>query len=87
MAVKPLTPAEKKWVNQLQDVLNLCPTKRLGAFTIGDPELAIYDKPVFDAYRKTMHHRDERDDVQIHDELGTVLVRLSMPFQVDGVSG
>lgn len=87
MAVKPLTPAEKKWVNQLQEVLNLCPTKRLGAFIIGDHDLSIYDKPFFDAYRKTMHFRDERDDVNIHHELGTVLVRINMPFQVDGVSG
>lgn len=50
MTVKPLTQAEKKWIDQLQKILDSCPSKRLGAFTIGDADFSIYDKPVFDAY-------------------------------------
>jgi hypothetical protein len=86
MAAKKLTTAEKKWVDELQAVLNKCPSKRLGAYTTGDADLKIYDKPVFDAYRDA-NPRDDRDDVIVHQEIGTVLDSIDTPFQVDGVAG
>lgn len=86
MAVKKLTAAEAKWIGELQAVFNKCPSKRFGAYTIGDSELKIYDKPVFDAYRNA-NPRDGRDDVLIHYEIGTVLDTIDTPFQVDGVAG
>lgn len=86
MDVEPLTPAEQKWLKQFQALMNKCPSKRLGAFTTGDPYLSIYDKPVFDGYREEVGNED-RDDVEIHHQLGTVLATVTMPFQVDGVAG
>ncbi|HGW6120853.1 hypothetical protein ACUND9_11355 [Serratia sp. IR-2025] len=38
-----LTKAEKKWLDELQEVLNRCPSKNLGFYTIGDPRLHVYD--------------------------------------------
>jgi hypothetical protein len=42
LAVK-LNAAEKKWIAELQAVLDACPSKRLGFYTIGDPQISIYD--------------------------------------------
>lgn len=39
-----LTAAEKKWLTSLQEVLDACPSKRLGFYTIGDPTVEVYDK-------------------------------------------
>lgn len=86
MGVAPLTAPEIKWVKEFQALMKKCPTKRLGAYTTGDASLSLYDKPMFETYRENAS-RDNRDDVIIHDELGTVLANIVMPFQVDGVCG
>lgn len=39
-----LTAKERKWVEELQAVLDACPSKRLGFFTVGDPQISIYDR-------------------------------------------
>lgn len=39
-----LTKAEKKWLEELRDVLNRCPSNRLGFYTIGDPRIYVYDR-------------------------------------------
>ncbi|WP_103171629.1 hypothetical protein [Paracoccus sp. SY] len=39
-----LTAAEKKWLACLQEVLDACPSKRLGFYTIGDQTVEVYDK-------------------------------------------
>jgi len=38
-----LTKIEAAWVRRLQKVLDDCPA-RIGFFTIGDPNLTMYDK-------------------------------------------
>lgn len=38
-----LTKSEKEWLDKLQRVLNECPSKRLGFYTIGDPSIEVYD--------------------------------------------
>ena len=38
------TKEEKKWIKRVQRALNACPSDRLGFYTIGDPEIAIYDR-------------------------------------------
>ncbi|CAI0730845.1 Uncharacterised protein [Serratia plymuthica] len=39
-----LTKAEKKWLDEFQEVLNRCPSKRLGFYTIGDYQVVVYDR-------------------------------------------
>lgn len=40
---RPLSKREEAWIRRLQKTLDACPTKRLGFFTIGDPDVSIYD--------------------------------------------
>lgn len=87
MEVKQLTTEELHWLKQFQKLMNKCPSKRLGCYTIGDADIVIYDKPVFSAYYATLPQRDILDDVLIHYQAGTVLYTIDMPFQVDGVAG
>ncbi len=42
--MKPLTAAEAKWVEQLEALLAKCPSKRIGAFTVGDDYIILYDR-------------------------------------------
>lgn len=41
---KRLNKAEAAWIAELQEVLDRCPSTRLGFFTIGDPNISIYDR-------------------------------------------
>lgn len=38
-----LTKTEKAWIAKLQAVLDECPSGRIGFYTIGDPDVSIYD--------------------------------------------
>jgi len=49
MSADPLTKVEARWLAQLEKLLLACPSKRLGAYTVGDPTLNIYDKPAMEA--------------------------------------
>jgi hypothetical protein len=40
---KPLTKAERAWLDEFQALMNRCPSKRIGFFTIGDPVLCLHD--------------------------------------------
>ena len=39
-----LTKEERRWVKRVQKVLNACPSDRIGFYTVGDPDIALYDK-------------------------------------------
>ncbi|MHD0451524.1 hypothetical protein ACY2EW_08595 [Serratia nevei] len=39
-----LNKKERAWLNELQEVLNRCPSERLGFYTIGDPQVVVYDR-------------------------------------------
>lgn len=39
-----LTAAERRWLKDLQAVLDACPSQRLGFYTIGDHDVSIYDR-------------------------------------------
>ncbi|WP_417546483.1 hypothetical protein [Marinobacter sp.] len=43
MGAKPLNKAERAWLTKLQKVLDECPSNRLAAYTIGDPDITLYD--------------------------------------------
>ena len=43
-----LTKEEIKWVEKAQEILNECPSKRIGFFTIGDSDLTLYDNTKMD---------------------------------------
>ena len=41
---RPLTAAERKWLEDLNRLLQSCPSQRLGAATTGDCNLRFFDK-------------------------------------------
>jgi hypothetical protein len=86
MKVKPLTKAERDWIHNLQAVLNECPSDRLGAYTIGDPCLSIYDSR-FETQINTLLDSGNIDFCTAVDELGADLGQLQMPFPVHSTAG
>jgi hypothetical protein len=38
------TKEEKSWLRKMQNLLNKCPSDRLGFYTIGDKNVTVYDK-------------------------------------------
>ncbi len=81
-----LTKAEAAWVAELQEVLDRCPSKRLGFFTIGDSTVSIYDNKKDD---KITEHQDRKGSdfctaVRAYD---AALGEIKFPFNVHSTSG
>lgn len=88
MSAKSLTKAEMKWIAELQELLNACPSKRLGAYTIGDPVVTIFDRVVRDAWLGADAARSEIEAGAEIDQSGSDLnVYLRFPFQIESRSG
>lgn len=86
MKAKPLTKAEKEWLNKLQALLDACPSKRLGAFTIGDPFLQIYDS-TFEQQINAILDCGTKDFCTAVREVGAELETLITPFPVHSTAG
>lgn len=86
MSAKPLTAAEAKWVKDLQAVLNKCPSKRMIAFTIGDPMLVIYDSS-FSGEIDGIVSRSNKDVCQAVSMVGAELASITFPFPVESTAG
>ena len=81
MAAKPLTKAEREWVNKVQAVLNQCPSDRLGAYFSGSFDLSLFDA----SYEKEIDEMQTRKDCEIGSavaELGADLGQLDFPFVI-----
>lgn len=81
MAAKPLTKAEREWVNKLQDVLNQCPSNRLGGYLSGGFDLSLFDT----SYEKEIDEMQTRKNCLIGvavSELGANLGQLDLPFVI-----
>ncbi|ANZ52241.1 hypothetical protein Ahp2_59 [Aeromonas phage Ahp2] len=86
MSAKPLTAAEAKWVKDLQTLLNKCPSKRMVAFTIGDPMVVIYDSS-FSGEIDDIMNRSNKDVCQVVTALGAELATVTFPFPVESTAG
>jgi len=80
---KKLTKKEQAWIDELQAVLDRCPSDRLGFYTISDPVIHLYD-------------RTRADEIgTIEDDLVRILNHngwgfdgdLKFPADVEGVCG
>ncbi|MFK4136743.1 hypothetical protein ACI2KR_31420 [Pseudomonas luteola] len=79
-----LTKAEAAWVKRLQEVLNECPSDRIGAYTIGDCNIELYDRSKDQEIAEAQGNKEFCVAVQNLDAgMGT----LSFPFQVHSTSG
>ncbi|HEI9813792.1 TPA: hypothetical protein SLN68_000113 [Serratia marcescens] len=82
-----LNKKERAWLDELQEVLNRCPSERLGFYTIGDPQIVVYD-------RSKESEIDWVMDTTEKDFCGSVLIaganfdeRLDFPAAVHSTAG
>ena len=86
MPAKPLTAAEKKWLKDLEQLLNSCPSTRFSAYTVGDAYLMFYDKGVSDAWCAE-NPRKLLDASAQHQAAGSHLATITAGFQIDSCAG
>ena len=86
MKPKMLTEREIAWLKKLQSVLDDCPSDRLGAYTIGDPVLHIYDRRFEDAINEKLES-GSTDFCTAAATLGADLCEVRTPFPVHATSG
>ncbi|UUZ66357.1 hypothetical protein LP417_35700 (plasmid) [Polaromonas sp. P1-6] len=77
---------QQKWIQELEKLLNSCPSKRLGAYTVGDAALMLYDKDVSDAWC-VENPRKVLDAFAQHAAAGSHLATITAGFQIDGCAG
>lgn len=80
-----LTKAENKWLDKLQEVLNRCPSKRLGFATAGDRDITVYDSSFSDLICK-MLEREGGDYIPTADKLGAVFGVIYFPATVESTA-
>ncbi len=86
MAAKPLTKEEKAWLKKLQAVFDECPSDRLGAYTVGDPWLAIYDRSLeSEINQHSVNNIGEFSDSVA--ALGAGFATINTPFAVHSTAG
>ncbi|ELE21472.1 phage protein [Escherichia coli KTE57] len=57
-----LTKKEQAWLNELQDVLDRCPSpKKIGFYTIGDKSIYLYDLRRMDEIMEALDNRSSMD--------------------------
>ncbi|ENC6657619.1 hypothetical protein ABKY47_002068 [Aeromonas hydrophila] len=86
--MKPLTVAEKKWLEKLEAVLAECPSKRIGAFTVGDNFITLYDRSFDGEIDKLQDGRRGGCDFAVAvDSLECEIGTVHFPFPVHSTAG
>jgi hypothetical protein len=75
-----LTKEEKSWMRKMQNLIDKCPP-RLGFFTIGDPELGVFDRDKEGEFDESVDMVRELDRCDAH------LGALNFSSNVHGVCG
>lgn len=81
-----LTKEEQAWLNKIQKLLNKPPSNRLGFFTNGDCDVAVYDRTL-DAEIQESHDADGGEYSSAVDRCDARLGELMFPSQVHSVAG
>ena len=84
--VKPLTAAEKKWLQKLEDVMSECPSERLQCYTTGDHRLTFYDRAHAQAWELDNGY-PALDAGELHEAAGSKLKIVSGSFVIDSCAG
>lgn len=92
MAAKPLSKADKAWVASVQRAIS---KKRRGsrirAYIIGDDQIVLYDKNVYDAYVAAKVAKNpmwiESDVCVTVNDSGAYLAEINFPFTVESTAG
>lgn len=81
------TKAEQKWINELQAVIDKCPSKRLTSYTIGDNFITfVHEKKVEDQLGTYPQHR-EPDYCIAAQEANAEIGSITFPFSVQSTAG
>jgi hypothetical protein len=78
-----LNPTERKWVQQLQSVLDNCPSERLGFFTTGDCTVYLWDLKKAEA----VHNLKMDFHAAVTQERAGFKEHLTFPAQVESTAG
>lgn len=78
-----LTRAEKKWLDQLQNVLDACPSDRLGFYTTGDCALYLWNREASEA----VYSRDEDFHDAVKHSRADFQEYLDFPAQIQSTAG
>ncbi|CUZ15578.1 Uncharacterised protein [Serratia marcescens] len=81
-----LNKKERAWLDELQEVLNRCPSTRLGFFTIGDKDVFVYDKRL-DKQIDEIQDRGCRDFGLVVNDLDAGFGELTFPAAVHSTAG
>jgi hypothetical protein len=83
-----LTKAENLWLRMVQDLLNQCPSERLGFYTIGDNDVTVYDcSRTKEINEFELGNELEYEYCQCISEVGADLGDLKFPNQVLNLPG
>lgn len=82
-----LTKKEEVWVARLQAVIDDCPSKRIQAYTIGDPCITLYDGSQQDRIHAIQDASDSVDFCTAVEEADAELARVTLPFPVHSTAG
>lgn len=83
--MKPLTAAEAKWVEELEGLLAKCPSNRIGAFTIGDDYIMLYDRSFDNEICDIQNSRNDNDFAAVVDSLECGFGIIHFPFPVHAI--
>jgi hypothetical protein len=82
-----LTKAEKLWLRMVQDLLNQCPSERLGFYALGDPCLFVYDRSKDAEISKYNDSTKTGDFGHGVEEFDASFATLKFPSSVHSVAG
>ena len=82
-----LTPAEEKWIAELQAVIDKCPSKRIAGFTIGDPRISLYDASKNEQIYAIQEAGSDIEFGNAVEEANASLASIRCPFQIHSVAG
>lgn len=78
---------EKNWLDKVQNVLNECPTERLGFFTIGDSVVYVYDLSKNEEIQQFMDKHPNTEFCTAVDKLNAGLGYIDFPSDVLSTAG
>jgi len=82
-----LTKKEEQWLDEFQELMNRCPSKRFSSFTTGDPEIVIFEASKEREVNDLLDSGDVNDFHQGVNCTGCEIERITMPFVVNSTAG
>ena len=83
-----LTPAERDWLTQVQELLSKAPSDRLGFYTVGDKTVFVYDKTCdAEIHRYSEQHPNAEFCTAVDKAAGGAIACLDFPSSVHSVAG